>query len=274
MARILDTTPAFEAYARKAAMEGPIIREILHEELYQAAHPEVFAAFKVKHESPEGLHAVVVELNRIRLLVREAAPVMAGLIEEVEPKVKALLGLGDVPDPRHVLMVGTLSTNASVGRIGDEVTVFHCLEWYQESDPARVLIAHEGTHAFHEILLGDVPDDLLWTAFAEGLAIRVSREAVPDRPDRDYFWYGVPGFEDWLPWCRENADALLERFRESPEDPSAVDTFFGSGLVEGTWRVGYFVADRLVSAIGRPPGELVRLSFGEAREAVRAALDA
>jgi hypothetical protein len=175
----------------------------------------------------------------------------------------------------HVLVVGASSTSAVVGRMGDDVALFHCLEWYRSRAGASTLVAHEDTHAWHQIRLGAAPpeDDLAWTAFYEGLALRASRQLVPDQPDQDYFWYGYEGFEEWLPWCRERRDTLLETFRASLDDRGAVESFFGGGLVEGQWRVGFFVADELVGGIGHPVAELAALSVEEAVAVVHSALE-
>ncbi len=273
MARIVDITPTFDDFARLAALESPIVRERLWRERYQSAHQEIFDGFYAGYGTPEGMHALVRELSRVRSRVEEAAPAVAKLVEEVEPAVRSTLGANEVPEPLHVLMVGTLTTNAFVGRVGDDVAVFHCLEWFQAPEPTRVLIAHEDTHAWHELILGEVPtDDPAWTAFYEGVAIHTSRAVVPNRPPDDYFWYGHPGFEEWLPWCNEHRDVLLERFGEFLEMEGANETFFGGGSVDGHWRVGFYIADVLVEAIDRPLEELVRMSVDEGRAAIREAL--
>jgi len=273
MARILDTTPAFEDYARTAFLDPPVLRESQWRERYEAAHPEVFAAFYADQPDQSGRAALVRELSRIRQLAREASPVVARIIEEVEPVVAGALGLPVPPEPRHVLMIGSHATNALVGRLEGEVALFHCLEWFYSEEGTRVLVAHEDAHALHELALGTRPpgDDAAWLAFAEGLAVAASRLAVPGRPEADYFWYGYGGFDDWLPWCRERRDELVARFLGECDDPAAAEQWFGGGLVEGTWRVGYFVADELVRALGRPPSELAGLDVEAARAAVREA---
>lgn len=276
MARVLDTTPAFEEFARRAFLEDPFARERLWLQRYEAAHPEVFEAFHATQPSQEGRNALVRELSMVRQRAREAAPTMRELIEEVEPAVQEVLGLPPAPGPRHVLLVGTYATNAVVGRLEGEVTLFHCLEWFQSREGARVLVAHEDTHACHQLELGEAPpeDDAAWMAFYEGIAIQASRAVVPDAVEDDYFWYGHVGFEDWLSWCREHREDLMQRFRSSIDDPAAVESFFGGGLVEERWRVGFFVADELVAGLGPPLPELVRLSVPEGRAAIRAALGA
>ncbi|HVM00994.1 MAG TPA: hypothetical protein VM324_17015 [Egibacteraceae bacterium] len=273
VARILDTTPDFVALARAAFLKDRVTRGVLWEERYRARHPEVFAAYFATYGDPEQVPAVTHKLSDVRRTVEQAAPVMPGLIEEVEPAVRDALGLDDLPEPLHVLMVGTFSTNACVARVDGDVAVLHCLEWFGGRDPARVLVAHEDTHAWHETLLGArPPEDLAWTAFAEGLAIRVSREVVPDRPPADYFWYGVGGFEDWLPWCEEHRDFLMTAFRDALDAEGATEAFFGAGFVDEQWRTGFYVADQLVSGLGADTPELVRMGVDEGREAIRAAL--
>jgi hypothetical protein len=276
VARVLDTTPAFEEFARRAFLESPVVRERLWLDRYEAAHPEVFEAFHAIQPNQEGRNALVRELSLVRQKAREAAPVMNELIEEVEPAVQEVLGLPPALAPRHVLLVGTYATNAIVAPLEGEVTLFHCLEWFQSREGARVLVAHEDTHACHQLQLGEAPreDDAAWMAFYEGVAIQASRAVVPDAPEDDYFWYGHVGFEDWLPWCQEHRDDLMERFRSSLDDPAAVDSFFGGGLVEERWRVGFFLADELVAGLGRPLPELVTLSVAEGSRAIRAALGA
>ncbi|MGH9155827.1 MAG: hypothetical protein ACRD1K_08360 [Acidimicrobiales bacterium] len=271
MARILDTTPAFEAYARTAFLDPPAFREAQWRERYEGAHPEVFAAFYADQPDQSGRAALVRELSRVRQLAREAGPVVAGIIEELEPAVAAALGLAVPPDPQHVLMIGPHTTNAVVGRLDGEVVLFHCLEWFFSEGGARVLVAHEDAHALHELALGVRPpqDDAAWLAFSEGLALAVTRRVVAGQPEADYFWYGYGGFEEWLPWCRENRAALLTRFAADLDDPAAAETWFGGGLVDGRWRVGYFVAGELVAALGRSLPELVAMGVDDARTAIR-----
>ena len=277
MARLLDTIPAFEAYARKAGVESPLKREFLWRDEYRAAHPEVFDAFDAASPSTGGLAAVVRELARIRTRVDEAAPAMRTIVEEVDTLLGESLGMPPEPAPVHVLMVGTFATNAAVGPLGDGIAVFHGLEWFQTATGARALVAHEGTHAWHRIGMGGTAppeDDLAWLTFSEGFAIQASRAVVPDLPEVDYFWYGHPEVDDWLPWCRENHDELLKHFRASLDIPEATETFFGGGMVDGKWRVGFYVADALVAGMGRSLPELAAMSVDDARAAVKEALGA
>lgn len=276
MARILDTTDAFEAFARRAFLKAPVERERLWGELYESAHPAVFKAFRASRGADERPDVAARELSRLRQQVGQAAPVMRDSIERVEPAVRQVLGLAAEPAPMHVLMVDGFSTSAVVGRMDGDVALFHCLEWFQSPEGAQVLVAHESAHAWHEMALREAPpaDDLAWTAFSEGLAIRTSRAVVPDRPEQDYFWYGHPGFDDWLAWCRERRGRLLGRFRDALEEPDATAAFFGAGRIEDRLRVGFFVADDLVARLARPLSELVELTAADARVAVRGALDA
>jgi hypothetical protein len=211
-------------------------------------------------------------VSRIRKRVEEAAPVVRQAIEDTEGKLPALLGLEDpARTPLHVLMVGTLTTNATVGCVGDDVAVFHCLEWFQKPEGARVLVAHETTHAWHQLALGRKPpeDDAAWMAFGEGLAIAASRALVPDRPELEYFWYGHGEVAHWLDWCRDHREELLDHFRASIDAPETVETYFGGGMIQGQWRVGFYLADELVKSLGLPLGELAAMSVDEGRSAVR-----
>lgn len=284
MARIIDTTPEFDAFARRAFLESPVGRERLWRERYQGAHREVFEAFRDSQTAEGGLTALVRELSGVRRRVLEAAPVTRELIEELEPAVREVLGVAPEPAPQHVLLVGGMATNAAVGRLRGDVTLFHCLEWFRSREGAAVVVSHEDAHAWHQIALaaragdgaadGPPSEDAAWTAFSEGVAIHASRLVVPGRDEADYFWYGHAGFEDWLPWCRERRDDLLRRFAAALGDPAAADTWFGSGLVDGQWRVGYFVADEAVGRLGLALPELVAMSVEAGREAIRDALGA
>lgn len=275
MARIVDTSPAFEAYARTAFLESTALREQHWQDRYEAAHPKVFEAFYAKDPAIDGRKALVRELSSLRQRIGEAAPAMTRIIEEVDPLVKGALGLKTEQTPVHVLMVGPSSTNAVVGRLDDDVALFHCLEWFRSEEGARILAAHEDAHAWHEIALGEEPpaDDVAWMAFSEGMAIQASRAVVPDRPDENYFWFGYEGFEDWLVWCQERRDDLVPRFAEALDDPTAFETFFGAGLLEGRWRVGYFVADEVVRTLDRSLPQLAAMSVDQARTAVREVLE-
>jgi len=270
MARIIDTTPAFDRYASSAFLENPIMRAQQWEEQYEGAHADVFEAFYAEQGRPERGNPLVRELSRVRKQAAEGGAATAKVIEEVEPAVAEALGVPSSPSPVHVLMIGQFNANALVGRLGGEVTLFHCLEWFQSEEGTRVLVAHEDAHAWHEIALGDPPpEDPAWMAFSEGMAIQASRVVLPGRADSDYFWYGHAGFEDWLPWCREHREQVFELFREALDQPEAIESFFGGGLVEGRWRLGYFVADEVVTGLEQSLPELAAMSVDEARAAVR-----
>lgn len=275
MARIIDILASFEDFAKKTFVDSPIIREARWKEVYEDAYPDVFAAFYADQGDKVGRSAVVREMTIVRDRVSEGGPVLHRIIEEIEPAVREAMGVAPTPDPLHVLMVGPYSINVLVSTLGDDVAVFHCLEWYQSEEGSRVLVAHEDAHAWHHIVLGLKPPDgdAAWTAFSEGLAALVSRRVVPDRAEEDYFWFGHEGFEDWLPWCVEHREELLASFRDELDKEGTADTFFGSGLVEKRWRVGYYLADLLVASLDRPLPELVALSVDEGRAAIRQALE-
>ena len=117
--------------------------------------------------------------------------------EAIDPALATALGISLEPSPLHVLLVGSFMTNATVSRVGDDVAVFHCLEWFQSPEGTRVLVAHEGSHGWHEIALerrGEraPDDDMAWMVFSEGMATEASRAAVPGMEAIDYFWYGHP----------------------------------------------------------------------------------
>jgi hypothetical protein len=271
--------PEFEAFARKAGFESPFIREMLWLEIYRGAHPDVFAGLdKAVSGSSNGLPAMVRELSRVRARAKQASPVMRGIIEEVDPMLAEVMGLPAEPSPLHVLMVGGFTTNSAVGRVGDDIAVFHCVEWFQTANGARALVAHEATHAWHQLALRQAgqtlpPDqDLAWTTFSEGLATQVSRAAAPHLPEVDYFWYGHPEGQDWLAWCEEHVAELRGHLLADRDLPGTAETYFGAGLVDGRWRVGYYVADRLVAGLGRTLPELVALPVDDARQAVIDAL--
>jgi hypothetical protein len=275
MPRLIDTLDGFEAFARKSGLEAPFVREGIWKDTYEAAHPDVFEAFYASHGDPSGRAAVARELSRVRHRVERAAPVVRQAIEEVEAALPALLDLPPEPTPQHVLMVGTFTTTAAVGRLNDEVTVFHCLEWFESERGARILVAHETTHAWHELALGQrLPeDDPAALAFVEGIAIAASRALVPDQAELDYFWYGHGDVETWLPWCRERRQDLLDHFRASLDVADTVETYFGGGMIEGQWRVGFYLADELVKSLNEPLPALVAMSIDEGKAAIRRALD-
>lgn len=275
MVRIVDTLPDFHRFAGMALNTQDADRARLWEQRYRDAHPAVFAAYDELTGWDGVPEAVLGQLAGVRARVQEAATVVPDLIEDLEPAVRDLLDAGSVGEPVHVLLVGGFQANAFVTRLDGDVAVVHCLEWFAGEDPGRVLIAHEDTHALHQLLLGgQPPDDPAWMTFYEGIGVRASRELVPDRPDDEYFWYGLEGFEEWLPWCREHRDELRRRLADRLEDPAATGDFFGGGFVDGRWRTGFFVADELLSATDRTLEELVRLDVDEARALVEEALGA
>jgi hypothetical protein len=274
VARIVDTIPAFVAFAKKANIETPVRREILWRERYEAQYPEVFDVFNPAHGSAEGRTALAKELSTVRARVEEAATVMRASVEEVDPAVADALGLAPEPSPVHVLLVGSFQINAAVGRMGDDVAVFHCLEWFQSPEGSKVLVAHEATHAWCQLATGEVfpEDDPVALAFAEGVAIAASRQVVPGRPPEEYFWYGHEEVGNWLPWCEEHREQLLDTFAAGLDSPETVEAFFGGGFVETQWRTGYYLADELVSSLGRPLPELARMTVEQGRGAILDAL--
>jgi hypothetical protein len=271
--------PAFEAFARKAGVEAPFRRELYWKDQYRAAHVDIFDALEAAVPGfSSGVPAMVRELSRVRARAKEAAPEMRATIEEIDPRMAQILGVPTEPSPLHVLMVGAFTTNSAVGQVGDDVAVFHCVEWFQSADGARALVAHESAHAWHQLALRRagrlVPpdDDLAWMIFSEGLATQASRAAAPDLAEVDYFWYGHSEMDEWVPWCEEHAADIGEQMQAAANDPAAVEIFFGAGLVQGKWRVGYHLADRLVAGLGATLPELVTLPIDDARQAVRDAL--
>lgn len=277
MTVIRDTTDVFETYARSVFLESPVVREQRWDTEYEPALADVFEAFYARLPERAGRAALVREISLVRDRVPAAVPNVIKAIETVEPKVRELLGAPAGTEPQHVLMVGPYGTNAIVGRMGSAVTVFHCLEWFHPMQATKVLVAHEDAHAWHEILLGapTPEDDPMAMAFSEGLAVQASRGAVPGQPENDYFWYGHEGFETWLPWCTENHDDLRSRFRADSigeVGKDAAEKWFGSGLVDGHWRAGYFVADRLVADLDRPLHELAAMTIDEGADAIRSLL--
>ena len=273
--RIVDTTAGFESFARKAALETPLLREALWREKYEDAYPEVFAGFYAADGSPSGRAAIVREISRVRSRSEEAAGVVREGIRAAAAALPSLLDVPAEPEPVHVLMVGTFTTNATVGKLNDEVAVFHCLEWFQTAEGTRVLVAHETTHAYHQIAMGakGPEDDAAWMAFSEGLAIAASRAIVPGLPEADYFWYGHPEVESWLPWCQEHRDKLIQHFRASLDVPETVETYFGGGMIEGQWRVGFWLADELIRGVDLPLSSLAAMTVEEGRALIRKALD-
>lgn len=274
MPRVLDTMAGFEAFARKASLQTPYVREDLWKEKYEGAYPEVFEAFYATHGDPAGRAAVVRQLSQVKERVEGAAAVVRKAINDVEKAMPKLLDRPPEPSPQHVLMVGTLTTNAAVGQLGDDIAVFHCLEWFQDADGARVLVAHETTHAWHELALGAEPpdQDAAWMAFYEGVAIAASRALIPGRPEVDYFWYGHPDVDAWLPWCQEHDQELMDHFAASIDAPATVETYFGGGVIQNQWRVGFYLADQLVTKLNRSLPDLVTMNVMEARAAIREAL--
>ncbi len=279
IARIRDTLPAFEAFARKAGLESPLRREILWKDHYRAANLDVFAAFEdVVPAGTSGVPAMVRELSDVRARVKEAGPQVTAMIEEIDPKLAQIMGMAADPSPLHVLMVGAFTTNSAVGRLHDDVAIFHCLEWFQSPEGTRVLVAHEGSHGWHEISLRQADQtapavDMAWMVFSEGLATQISRIAIPGAPEIDYFWYGHPEAQDWLPWCEQHGEELRKHVWAALDIPEAVETFFGGGLVDGKWRVGYYLADQIVAGMGRSLPELAAMTVDEGRQAVRDVLE-
>ncbi len=274
MPRILDTTPAFQRFAGAAVDADEITRQQQWTQRYQAAHPEVFEAFFAADGDRSSLATMLRQLRGVRLRTQAGAANLPDLITAIEPAVVEALGAHGHPEPLHVLLVGSFSANAFVAPLGDDLAVFHCLEWFTDPGAAGALVAHEAAHAWHRRRAGTRAEpDLAWEALREGIAVHPSRPAVPDLSDHDYFWYGLGSFEDWLPWCRENRELLLDDFRRGLDDPDAVEAFFGGGFVRDRWRTGFFVADVIVTELDLPLTELAGLAPEHASRAVRQILE-
>lgn len=221
---------------------------------------------------------LVRNLTQVRQQVADNGSVVASVIEELDPVVAKTLDASGAGTPLHVLAVGTFSINAGVGQLGDDIAVFHCIEWFQTFLGERALVAHETAHAYHRLLLRQngqaLPpeDDLAWMLFSEGLATQASRLAAPELAEVDYFWYGFPNMAEWLEWNTEHAGELEALAAAEIENPKAVDMLFGGGTVEGRWRVGFPLADRLVAGLGATVPDLARLPVDQARQAMKEAL--
>ncbi|HEX6539087.1 MAG TPA: hypothetical protein VF155_07905 [Candidatus Dormibacteraeota bacterium] len=274
--RIIDTSQAFDTFAGEVELETPLVREVRWRDQYEAGYTEVFEAFYEAQGSRDRPAGMLHNLSRVRKHAREAAAALPEIIETVDEAVGRTLGFEPGDGPVHVLLVGTAGANAVVGRLGDETAVFHSLEWFQAPEPARVAVAHETAHGWHQKHLSEAPpaNDAAWPVFEEGLAVQTSRAVVPGRPEDEYFWYGLEGFDHWAAWCADHAKKLRHRMHHALEDPSSLSQLFGSGAVEGHHRTGYHVADGLVAEMQRPLNELARLSPAEASAAIREALRA
>lgn len=275
MPRVIDTTQDFLSFAAEVQLESPLIREMRWREQYEAAHPDVFEAYYTAQGSRDRPATMIQNLARVRRHVDDTAQALPRIIEEVDPEVGRVMGYPEGEGPVHVLLVGTAGANAIVGRLGDETAVFHLLEWVQAPSAARIAVAHETAHGWHQIHLDETPpgdEDVAWMTFSEGLAIRVSRAVAPDQPEQDYFWYGIPGFEGWPEWCAEHSGALRRQLLRTLDDPSGAGDLFGAGSLDGHHRTGFHVADALLESMHRPLPELAQWGVGHARSAVRAAL--
>ncbi len=277
---IIDTTPAFEEFAAEAALESPVFREKLWRERYEGAYPDVFEGYYATLGSRARPTRMVRELAAVRRRVRAYTAILQQVIEDIDPIVRDLVQAPLSPAPVHVLMVGTGATNAIVGRLCGRVAVYHCLEWTQPAAAARVLTAHESTHAWQQTfpnVEAPKPTDLAWLMFWEGVAIQTSRIAVPDRPEQEYFWYGLAGFETWPDWCRARRVQLRERILlgidGSTEAEAEAEAMFTGQVAGEPSRTGYFVADDIVGGLRRTLPELARTRVADARSAVRVALE-
>ena len=274
MPKIIDTSKTFDAFAASVEMETPLIREMRWRDSYEAEYPDVFAAFYTAQGSRDRPAGMLHNVSRVRMHVQQAATALPAIVEEIDAAVGQALGFEPDEGPVHVLLVGTAGANAVVGRLGDDVAVFHSLEWYQAPEPARVAAAHETAHGWHELhLTGPQPlDNAGWPVFEEGLAVHTSRAVVPGRPEEEYFWYGLEGFEGWAQWCVDNRQKLRHRLHHALSDASKLGDMFGSGTVGGHHRTGYHLADALIAEMNRPLPELARLAPEDAAEAIRNAV--
>ncbi|HEX6596823.1 MAG TPA: hypothetical protein VF045_07800, partial [Acidimicrobiales bacterium] len=78
--------------------------------------------------------------------------------------------------------------------------------------------------------------------------------------------------DTWLDWCSEHHQDLIDHFGASIDVPDTVETYFGGGMIQGQWRVGFYLADQLVRSLDLPLPTLVAMSVDEGKAAIRQVL--
>lgn len=243
---------------------------------YERAHPDIFGVY---FRNPywgrrTDLDAALPRFNeiesRLRSLTRVAPSRALRVVESVS----------DLSEAAHatvvcVLFVGLFGANGFQDTIGGVPTFFIALEKVADATELSVLTAHEAMHAFHASLRSGTWDDhnILHALFSEGLAVHVSRLAIPGRPLEDYLWFRSP-LSEYERAFREGVRELLS----TPGSPDAYERNFNydpsrppQGLPP---RFGYYAGTRVLDEIGShvPVKSLARWSSARAAEATRDAL--
>jgi hypothetical protein len=176
-------------------------------------------------------------------------------------KVADVLKLDRPIRVRVVAYVGAFDDNAfSYGDNGQPVVAMP-LEMTRER--RELVFIHEMTHAVHIILgglTGEWERSIAATALQEGLAMHVTREAVPGREMRDY----LDAAPDWLDQAQARERAILEGalpYLEARDGETVFRFTFGggtTGLPREAYYVGWLVVEKL-RANGRDLAEIARI---------------
>jgi hypothetical protein len=133
-------------------------------------------------------------------------------------------------------------------------TLYLAMEQIPDERAARILAAHEMTHALQQLLAAEPwPEDsaLGCWVYSEGLATALTAELFPEYSLAEHLWFG-PGYDDWLADCerqRDQAGAAIRRDLDSVDDATINQYLALGGEHDLPTRIGYYIGTRLIQTL-------------------------
>jgi hypothetical protein len=270
-------TSTVEEYLALADVPGDE-RRAAWTDVYEAAHPEIFA----KYHSAWGRHERC-------LAAADEVPGLAAAITANETRARHLIELAEssfrsdgllTDDLDVVLLVGGHTSDGWVTELGDTVTLFLALEFLSDPPYDGVLVSHEAFHVAHARHgAASWAEDCVASLFQEGIAVAISREIHAGLPDSAYLWFD-DAHADWVRDC-EAAEAAIARRALDHLDTSyeemAVRSLFTlqDGEKELPPRAGYWLGDLLLRRLlaRHPSSDLLVWNHEQARAALAEELE-
>ncbi|WP_042473575.1 hypothetical protein [Bacillus ndiopicus] len=196
--------------------------------------------------------------------IRAMALSMPALIKEITDFYETAYNIQFTQNTH--LLVGIYGSNAYTYRQFIPEIAF-CLEKLSaQEEHLKVIIAHEFGHATHNLIslqekinwqLVDWGNPYIWL-LQEGVATYFSMKAVQAHEDVYFVYYDDP---QWLVFCQENEQNIIEKFRDDLQQLSAQNIFkewfsINGGTRFGYTRLAYYIGYRCVQELVAKYGEL------------------
>lgn len=274
--RLTSTVPAYLALAE---IEDDAAREAAWSEMYEAAHPEVFAIYYSAWGLPARRAGASLDVPRLAPAMPAVEERARGLALEAEAFFTDQGLLDDELDV--VLLVGAHTSDGWVTELDGRDTLFLALEFLGDPPYDAMLLSHEAFHVAHARRgARGWPETCASSLFMEGLAVAVTRDLHPGLSDSSYLWFD-DSHGAWVEECaalsgRIAARALAEL--DTSYDALVVRALFTIQDAEKELppRAGYWLGDQVVRRLLRdhPSRELVDWDLPTARAALAGELGA